>query len=783
MKPILHGHLDSALIDNSDTISYLELRGWFLRESDSISSITFFYSDFPYEVLPVPRVDVANKIKSLKKDLNVGYEVRIPISRIVEEDSKITLSFKIKFLSGDSFDSYLTVSPKLKFSPKPLLNQHNNDYIELTKIKFTNFLSGTKKLNLPNHQAPIISVVIITHNQSNLVLNCLNSLAQELSAQSEVIIFDNASSDQTNLLFEKINGARVIRSEQNLHFLRAANLCCNEVKGKYILFINSDIEVLPGAISEAINKIESDSKCGIVGATLLSTDGTVQELGGLIFRDGLTTPLLLGSRIENISNELIEYVDYCSAAFMLISSKLFSELKGFKQDYEPAYYEDVDLCLRAKSLGYRICCSDKIQAIHIGRGSAVDPNEPNQLIKKNQQKFIALNEELLSKSALLDYKTFNSIEFTGGLLAFDDFLPISSNGQGLPRSSKIFEVLENKKIPINLILSHKNETNFLERFQKFSPVIISSEEELFRFLLKAKTLPSVWWISRPSNLEKVSRVLKKLPSIRSQIKIIYDSEAIYSTKLILQHEIKKNIALTDDEIVSIVTAEMKIVKNADVVIAVNQAEAKTFKEFNISNVHIISFGVNNSLPKELPDFHNTADLLFIGPSSTVDSPNADAALLTAKVIYPQFLKLINPSVVGLSFAGQLCDPIYKQILDPGISILGFVDRLSEITKQHRVLIVPHRFGSGIPIKVIEAAFAGIPIVCSELIAQQLNWQDGKEILIGRTADEIAVKAAALYGNIDLWRTLQTNAYEAVINQFSFEQFNNSIEELIERQKL
>ena len=782
MKPILHGHLDSALIDNSDTISYLELRGWFLRESDSISSITFYYDDFPYEVLPLPRKDVIEKINNINKILNVGYEVRIPLSYLLEDTQKITISFTINFNSGDSFSSYLTVSPKLKFHSTPRQVTANN-YIELTKIKLSNFLSSSAKLTLPNHDTPLITVIIVNHNQTNLLLNCLTSLRQELPSESEVIIFDNASTDNASVLFDRITGAKKIRSDENIHFLKGANLSSNEAKGKYILFLNSDTEILPGAISEAVKIFQTDSKCAIVGATLLSTDGMVQELGGLIFRDGLTAPILANYTLEDANQQHISSVDYCSAAFMLVSRDKFLELQGFREDYQPAYYEDVDLCLRIKAQGYKICCSSNIQVIHVGRASAVDSDEPNKLIKLNHRKFAELNKDLLSNSLILNYEPNHSIEYTKEILAFDDFLPISSRGQGLPRSSKIFSALENLKIPISLILSHESEDRFLSHYSRFSPLIISSEEALFRFLINAKVLPSTWWVSRPSNLEKVIRVLQKIPSIRSNINIIYDSEAIYSTKLILQHEIEQNLALTDSEILSIVNAEMQIVKNADAVIAVNQSEANTFKEFNINNVHTISYSVTDTPKQQLPDFHETNNLLFIGPCANDRTPNADAALLTAKVIYPHIVKLIKPSNVSFSFAGEMCDTISQNISGSNIDILGFVDRLNEVTKQHRVLIVPHRFGSGIPIKVIEAAYVGIPIVCSELIAQQLCWSDGQEVLVGRTSEEIAAKAAALYGNIDLWRTIQANAYETVINQFSFEQFKNSIYQLIETQKL
>src|SRR5690606_7816801 len=98
-----------------------------------------------------------------------------------------------------------------------------------------------------------------------------------------------------------------------------------------------------------------------VGPKFIYPDGRLQEVGAFI--DGTGEAIQYGKfgEVEQADIERTRIVDYCSAACLLMRADLFSKVAGFDFIYEPAYYEDVDLCFKIASLGYRIyCCPDSV---------------------------------------------------------------------------------------------------------------------------------------------------------------------------------------------------------------------------------------------------------------------------------------------------------------------------------------------------------------------------------------------------------------------------------------
>ncbi len=111
------------------------------------------------------------------------------------------------------------------------------------------FLSTSAVLVLPRAAVPEVSIVLVLHNQAELTFGCLGSIAETLGAGSppvEVVILDNASTDRTGALLERVEGATVIRSEGNLHFLKGVNQAAKSARGRVLLLLNNDALLLPG---------------------------------------------------------------------------------------------------------------------------------------------------------------------------------------------------------------------------------------------------------------------------------------------------------------------------------------------------------------------------------------------------------------------------------------------------------------------------------------------------------------------------------------------------------
>jgi glycosyltransferase involved in cell wall biosynthesis len=102
---------------------------------------------------------------------------------------------------------------------------------------------------------------------------------------------------------------------------------------------------------------------------------------------------------------------------------------------------------------------------------------------------------------------------------------------------------------------------------------------------------------------------------------------------------------------------------------------------------------------------------------------------------------------------------------PQVDIVGPVEALAPLFDRARVFIAPTRFAAGIPIKVIDAARHGVPVVASSLVAGQLGWRNGFELLTADTAPEFAAACVALHSDPALWARVREAALAAVRRDF------------------
>jgi glycosyltransferase involved in cell wall biosynthesis len=122
-------------------------------------------------------------------------------------------------------------------------------------VRFNALLAGQGRVQLPSSAQPDVTIILILHNQAELTLWCLASIAETLHASTvgvQTIIVDNASTDATSPLLDRIDGAEIIPSRVNLHFLRGVNAAAQLATGRHILLLNNDVQLLPGAVEAAV---------------------------------------------------------------------------------------------------------------------------------------------------------------------------------------------------------------------------------------------------------------------------------------------------------------------------------------------------------------------------------------------------------------------------------------------------------------------------------------------------------------------------------------------------
>lgn len=126
----------------------------------------------------------------------------------------------------------------------------------------------------------------------------------------------------------------------------------------------------PDWLDELYVTMINNADIGVVGAKLLFPDGKLQECGGIIWRLGDGWNWGRNGDPDNPKFCYMRDVDYVSGAALMVRAELFDRLGGFDEYYAPAYYEDADLCFKARQAGFRTVVQPTSEIIHFEGVSA-----------------------------------------------------------------------------------------------------------------------------------------------------------------------------------------------------------------------------------------------------------------------------------------------------------------------------------------------------------------------------------------------------------------------------
>ena len=242
---------------------------------------------------------------------------------------------------------------------------------------------------------PDVSILIINWNASLWTLECIRQIwAQTDGCTYEIVIADNGSAETDVRKLRNLgSGIRLLELGCNRFFGEANNIAAEEARGRYICLLNNDAFVQPGWLTPLVKALKENDEVGASGPMFLFPDRSIQEAGAFV--DAAGYPIRFGRCEKQASGDALtpKYVDYISAAALLVRRHLFMEAKGFDLAYEPAYYEDVDLCFRIQALGRKILYCPDAKVVHIEGQSANDNPEAEARRKAlgdlNREKFVS----------------------------------------------------------------------------------------------------------------------------------------------------------------------------------------------------------------------------------------------------------------------------------------------------------------------------------------------------------------------------------------------------------
>jgi GT2 family glycosyltransferase len=256
------------------------------------------------------------------------------------------------------------------------------------KARLQDFLDSNSRLTLSAPSAPRLSILLVLYNRAELTLACLQSMQPKLAEMAaEVILVDNASRDTTPVLLERIRGAKVIRNDDNRGFPRAVNQAAEAAAGTFLLLLNNDTEVLGDSLGAALRFLESNPDVGAVGGRIVLLDGTLQEAGCTIWREGHVFQYGRGDDPSAAAYRFQRDVDYCSAAFLMTRRQLFAHMGGLDEAFSPGYFEDLDYCVRLWRGGWRIVYLPDVLLRHYENASSPCPKSLFDLYRRNHLYF------------------------------------------------------------------------------------------------------------------------------------------------------------------------------------------------------------------------------------------------------------------------------------------------------------------------------------------------------------------------------------------------------------
>jgi GT2 family glycosyltransferase len=226
-----------------------------------------------------------------------------------------------------------------------------------------------------------VSIIIPFRDRVGLLRNCLRGLRRTSYRRCEVILVDNGSTcSRTRRYLSRLQGRkrlRVISCAGDFNFSRLCNRGAAEARGDYLLFLNSDIEVVHPDWLERLLEAAGHPRIGIVGATLLYPDGTLQHAGIFPLAAGEWTHAHRGLSADATAYpELsqLRAVPAVTAACLLMRRDRFRELGGFDERLAVTC-NDVDLCCRARARGLLVAITPHARLVHyesLSRGYAAE---------------------------------------------------------------------------------------------------------------------------------------------------------------------------------------------------------------------------------------------------------------------------------------------------------------------------------------------------------------------------------------------------------------------------
>lgn len=606
---------------------------------------------------------------------------------------------------------------------------------------------------------PSLAVIMLLRDAFALTLQSLAALRDRYRGAIELILIDCASADETRHILRYVRGARLVRFDAPIEPAVARNAALPAVTAAAVLLLGNATEVAHGAIDAALRRLDSDARIGAVGGKVLGPDGRLCEAGGIIWRDGTLLAYLRGGSPLAPEANFVRDVDFCSTAFLLLRAALLQELDGFDAAFGRSGHADADLCVRVATAGYRVIYDPSVSTYRLDDG-AIAAGEPDAA-----PAFARKHIDHLQTRPLADANAEVFVRAMGAhrqrVLFIEDLVPLRRIGSGFVRSNDLISVMTSLGVFVTVYPLNRND---------FDPAAIHADlpdtaevmhdrslAELDALLAERVGYYDLIWVARTHNLDRILPWLTRgATGTDRPPRVVLDTEAIAALREAARWRLSRPEATFDlDAAILQEFANAHVCRN---IAAVTEQEAATLRRLGFPDAVVLGH-IRDFAPTPR-DFAERAGLLFVGAMHEMDSPNYDGMCWFVDAVLPLIERELGwetrLSLVGYTAAGVSLDRFGNH---PRITLRGAVAETGPLYNAHSIFIAPTHYAAGTPYKVYEAASFGVPVVATELLHQQMGWEDGKELLAADSADpaQFARHVVTLYRDPALWQALRDNA--------------------------